>query len=389
MTVVYDPYSPEIQADPYPIYRRLRDEAPVYYNERLKFWALSRFEDVWSGHIDWQTYSSSHGPIIEDLDIDFSILGMDPPPHTRLRNLVSKGFTPRRVSALEPEIRRIAEGFLDPLHGAGRCDIVGDFSGMFPLDVISGLVGVAREDREHLRNLFDATPERDPATGAPTERALAAITETRALFADLVEKRRREPREDLISVITNGEFDDGERLRQLDDEEIFDFLFVVAGAGGETTTRLIAHGTYLLAQHPDQRELLLREPERIPVAVEEMLRYLAPSQYQGRWTLRDAHLHGQTIPAGQRVILITGAACRDEREFPEPDRFDVTRKTDRQVYFGLGHHVCLGKSLARLEARIAFEEILARFPNYEIIPESIERTQASNTQGMSRLEITW
>jgi len=387
MGIAYNPYAPEIQADPYPLYRRMRDEAPVYRDERLGFWALTRFEDVWNASIDWRTFSSSRGPLIEEMEGSLSIISMDPPVHTRMRNLISKGFTPRRIGALEAEVRRIAQRYLDALVGAKRCDIVAEFAAKFPLDVISELVGVAPEDREQLRRWFEITPNRDPLTGEITAEARAAIAATHGYFGEVIRKRRAQPQDDLISVLVQGEVEDGGESRKLSDLEIVEFLFLVAGAGGETTTRLIAHGVYLLDRHPEQRERLLCEPQRIPSAVEEMLRYLAPSQYQGRFTLRAAHYHGTRIPEGQRVILITGAACRDEREFPDPDRFDVTRTPERQIYFGLGQHVCLGKSLARQEARIAFEEILARFPRYRVIPESLERTHSGNTQGLSRVDI--
>ena len=387
MEIDYNPYSPEIQADPYPLYRRLRDEAPVYHNPAMGFWALTRFDDVWNASLDWQTYSSSRGPTIEDLGSPLSIIAMDPPGHTPLRNLVSKAFTPRRIAELEPALRRIARDFLDRLAGRTRFDVVADFAAKFPLDVIAELVGVAPADRDALRHWFEISPNRDPRTGQVTVEAMAAIQAVRAFFLDLINKRRAWPENDLISVVTHGEFDDGGGARLLSDSEIIDFLFLVAGAGAETTTRLIAQGVWLLAAHLDQRDLLSHDPQRIPAAIEEMLRFLPPSQYQGRFTLRGAQLHGRVIPAGQRVILITGAACRDEREFDAPDRFDVTRVPERQVYFGHGHHVCLGKSLARLESRIAFEEILERFPDYRVVPESVRRTSSGNTQGMSRVDV--
>jgi len=383
----YNPYSPEVQADPYPLYKRLRDEAPVYYNEKLRFWALSRFEDVWEATLDWRTFSSSHGPLIEDFDGTLSIISMDPPRHTLMRNLISKGFTPRRIGALEPAVRQIAVDYLDGLVGSGGFDVCADFASKFPLDVISELIGVPREDRDAVRGWFDRTPNRDPETGEITPEAKQAIGEIFAYFAALIGKKRAEPREDLLSLLVSLEIEEDGRQRKLADQELCELLFLVGGAGNETTTRLIANGIWLLDRHPDQREMLLRDASLIPGAIEEMLRYLAPSQYQGRFTLRPATYHGKRIPENQRVILITGAAGRDEREFDDPERFDIRRRPERSLYFGLGHHVCLGKSLARQEGRIAFEELLKRFPGYRVVPESIRRTTAGNTQGIARIDI--
>jgi cytochrome P450 len=384
----YNPYSPEVQADPYPLYKRLRDEAPVYHNEKLRFWALSRFEDVWSATLDWRTFSSSHGPLIEEFEEgSLSIISMDPPVHTLMRNLISKGFTPRRIGALEPAVRQIAVDYLDQLVGSGGFDVCADFASKFPLDVISELVGVPREDRDAVRRWFDLTPNRDPVSGEITPEAKQAIGEIFAYFAGLIGKKRAQPEDDLLSLLVSLEIEEGGRKRKLADQELIDLLFLVGGAGNETTTRLIANGMWLLDRHPDQRAMLLREPSLIPGAIEEMLRYLAPSQYQGRFTLRPASYHGQLIPENQRVILITGSAGRDEREFDDPDRFDILRRPERSLYFGLGHHVCLGKSLARQEARIAFEELLRRFPDYRVVPESLRRTTSGNTQGLSRIDI--
>jgi cytochrome P450 len=383
----YNPYSPEVQADPYPLYKRLRDEAPVYHNEQMRFWALSRFEDVWDATLDWRTYSSSHGPLIEEMENSLSIISMDPPRHTGMRNLISKGFTPRRIGALEPAVRKIAVDYLDALVGRGEFDVCVDFASKFPLDVISELVGVPREDRDAVRGWFDRTPNRDPVTGEITPDAKQAIAEIFAYFGALIGKKRAQPVDDLLSLLVSLEIDEGEDRRKLEDQELIDLLFLVAGAGNETTTRLIANGMWLLDRHRDQREMLIRDPALIPAAIEEMLRYLAPSQYQGRFTLRPARIHGVVIPENQRVILITGSAGRDEREFDDPDRFDILRRPERNLYFGLGHHVCLGKSLARQEARIAFEELLARFPDYRVVPESLRRTTSGNTQGLSRIDI--
>jgi cytochrome P450 len=386
----YSPFSYAIQEDPYPTYRRLREEAPCYHNREIGFWALSRFDDVWDATLDWQTFSSSAGPSIERPlqpgDTSMSFIAMDPPRQTRFRNLVSGRFTPRAIAGLEREVRRIARRHLDRLE-AGRCDLLQEFAAKLPMDVISAMLGIPEGTRDDVRIWANDVLERDPDDPRPPARALAAMARLDACLRQLVEARRAEPQADLISDLLAGQVEDGPRRRPLSEREILAYLQLLSAAGNETTTKLIGNAIVLLARHPEQRERVWKEPERIPGAIEEVLRYEAPSQYQGRITLRDTEWHGQTIPKGQRVILLTGAACRDEREFERPDAFDVNRSPERQLYFGYGQHICIGKSLARLEARVALEEIAQRFPHYQVIETGLVRTHQSHVRGYAHVPI--
>ncbi|MCH2171350.1 cytochrome P450 [Myxococcota bacterium] len=388
----YDPYAREMQHDPYPSYAWFRDNQPCSYNPDMDFYALFRFEDVWQATLDWQTHSSSLGPQIENRgetpgDV-FSIIGMDPPRHTRLRNIVSRGFTPRRIEAMEPEIRSIARSLLDALEGQKAFDIQQEFSVRFPMDVICVLLGIPEEDRDTYRGWVDAGLSRDPDTGLPPEEGLAWQAKSRDYILGLLEERRKNPRDDLITLIADAEYEepDGAR-RKLDDFEVTAFTTLLAAAGAETTAKLIGNAVVYLHENPDQRQLLWDEPKRIDNAIEELLRYDAPSQFQGRVALSDTKLHGVTIPAGARVALVTGAACRDEREFEDPERFDVTRTHEREIYFGHGQHVCIGKSLARLETRIALEEFGARFPDYQVNRKGLTRTYQAHVRGFANIPL--
>ncbi len=386
----YNPYSHAMQEDPYPTYRWMRDEAPCLYNAERDFYALSRFEDVWQATLDWRTYSSRLGPILENRgEIPgevMSIIGMDPPRHTRLRNIVSRGFTPKRIAALEPEVRAIAARYLDPLVGAGRVDLQNEFAVKLPMDVISALLGIPEEDREQIRLWTDKGLERDE-NGVPPPEGIAGMLKSSEYMLDLLRKRRVEPRDDLISVLATAEYEEAGGSRPLDDEEVRGFCGLLAAAGAETTAKLIGNALVYLFRHADQRRILWDDPARIGDGIEELLRYDAPSQFQGRVAQRDVVVHGTTIPEGARVALVTGAACRDEREFDDPDRLDVTRRPRRQVYFGHGQHLCLGKSLARLEGRVALEEIRARFPGYEVDEAGLTRTHQAHVRGFANVPV--
>jgi len=390
--MLYEPYSRRFQEDPYPLYKHFRDHEPCSYNPRMDFYALFRFEDVWNATLDWETMSSSYGPSLENRGQvppgAFSIIGMDPPAHTKLRNVISRGFTPRRIAALEAEIRGIAKHYLEPLAARDAFDFEQEFAVKFPMDVISALLGIPEEDREAYRHGIDQGLNRDPDAGLDPANALNLVGSGQQYMARQIEQRRKQPREDLITVLADAEYEDETGVRRrLTDQECTSFLTLLAAAGAETTAKLLGHAVYLLWKHPDQRRYLWDDPARIPNAIEEILRYEAPSQFQGRVALRDSTWHGVTIPAGKRVALVTGAACRDEREYRDPDRFDVTRAHDREVYFGHGHHVCIGKSLARLETRIALEEIAARFPRYEVDESGITRTYQAHVKGYVNLPI--
>jgi cytochrome P450 len=390
--MIYDPYSRPFQEAPYPLYKRLRDEDPCSYNPDMDFYALFRFEDVWQATLDWETMSSSLGPTLESrgqIDPDyFSIIGMDPPRHTRLRNIVSRGFTPRRIAALEKEIRGLARGYLDRLGELDAFDFQQEFAVKFPMDVISVFLGIPEEDRDTYRAQVDMGLARDPDAGLDLDTA-NNLNASRDYMRELIEDRRKNPREDVITVLAEASYEDidGE-TRQLTLEECMGFTNLLASAGAETTAKLLGHSLYLLWKHPDQRQYLWDDFSRFDNAIEEILRYEAPSQFQGRVALRESTWHGVTIPVNARVALVTGAACRDEREYEDPDRFDVKRGHDREIYFGHGHHVCIGKSLARLETRIALEEIAARFPHYEIDEANMTHTYQAHVRGYTNVPIS-
>ena len=389
--MIYDPYSREMQLDPYPTYRYFRDDEPCHYNPERDFYALFRFEDVWNATLDWESYSSSWGPMLEHRgEIPgelMSIIDMDPPRHTRLRNLVSRGFTPRRIAAMEDEVRRIAGRLLDPLRDRSAFDIQREFSVKFPMDVIGLLVGIPEEDRDAYRSAVDGGLARDPETGMPSEEGMAAMAQAGEYIQGLLAERRRTPRDDLISLLAEAKLDEPEGIRPLTDQEVGSFIGLLAAAGAETTAKLIGNAVVYLARDPVQRKELWDAPDRIPLAIEELLRFDAPSQFQGRMLLREVEVHGVVIPKHARVALVTGAACRDEREFPDPDRLDLQRRPERDIYFGYGQHFCIGKSLARIETRVALEEIALRFPDYEVVEAELTRTYQAHVRGFANVPI--
>ncbi|MDJ0847547.1 MAG: cytochrome P450 [Myxococcota bacterium] len=387
----YDPYSYEIDEDPYPTYKWMRDEEPAYHNERLGFWAFTRFDDCLEALIDWRTYSSACGTVLELMETEIGgplIIFMDPPRQTRLRNLVSKAFTPRRIAALEPRIREIAVEHLDPLVGAGSCDVVRDFTAKLPMDVISTMLGIPREDRDMVRGWSNDVLHRDPDNPLVSPRGVEAMHKLFEYFDASLAERRKRPRDDMMTLLIQAEFVDeaGERSR-LSDEELRSFFNLLATAGNETVTKLLASAFYWLWRFPDQRKVLLEEPDLMENAVEEILRFDPPSQYQGRVTTRDVEIHGKTIPRGAKLAIVNAASGRDERKYPNPDVFDVRRRFDLHLNLGYGQHICLGKSLARLESRIAHEEFLRRFPSYEVDESRLERMHSSNVRGLSALPL--
>jgi cytochrome P450 len=398
----YDPYDYSIDADPYPIWKRLRDEAPLYHNEKLGFYALSRYDDVLQGLMDHETFVSSHGITLEmihdePLGIPMMIM-MDPPEHTRMRKLVSRAFTPRRIGALEDRIREICGELLDPLVGAGPFDYVVDYAGLIPPTVILALVGfppgLAAEFRRTVDESMHYDAAKDPTTLRPLRQRNADVlaeldSSVFNLLPGLIAERRREPQEDLISALAHAELDDaGEGARRLTDDEIIGFVHLLSAAGSETVVRLLGFAGVELARNPDQRALLVADPGLIPNAVEETLRFEAPSPIQGRWVARDVELHGSVVPRGSKMALLNGSADRDERQFPDADRFDVTRRIERHLAFGYGTHFCIGSALARLEARVALEETLARFPHWEIDESGIERIHTTTVRGYTHVPFT-
>ena len=388
--IYYDPYDYEIDVDPHPVWRRMREEQPLYWNTRYGFWALSRFEDVWAAYHDTTTFSSSHGVQLETLDEPIehpSMIFMDPPEHDRLRTLVSRAFTPRRVRDLEAFVTTLADSYLEPFVGAEQFDYVAQFGALVPPMVIGELLGVPMSDRDQMRHWFDDLLHRDEDSSGPSERAKAAGLATFEYVSDMLAERRKVPREDLISALLEAELDEEGGTRTLNELEVVSFAVLLAGAGVETVARLLSWAAVVLARHPDQRALLAHDPTLIPNGIEELLRYEAPSPVNGRWVTRPIELYGTVVPADSKILLLNGSANRDPREFDDPDRFDVRRPIKRHITFGYGAHYCLGAALARLEGRVALERTLARFPTWEIDDAELVPVHTSTVRGFASVPI--
>jgi cytochrome P450 len=388
----YDPYDAVIDAEPHAVWRRLRDEAPLYRNERYGFYALSRFADVLAASLDWPTYSSARGTVLEMMHDQPLAEGespgeglgmmifMDPPRHDVLRRLVSRAFTPRRVAMLEGRIRELCAQFLDPYVGGGRFDYLEEFGAKLPAMIIGALLGVPKDDQDQLR-IWGDTMMRYEESGISEEKG-QAIQNLSTYMNAMVEDRRRAPRDDMVSDLLAAEItlDDG-RARKLDHQEVMAFFTLLQLAGSETTARLLGWAAVLLARHPDERSKLVADRALVPNAIEELLRYEAPSPIQARFVTRDVEWYGQVVPRNSKIALLTGSAGRDEREYDDPDRFDVSRRFDRHVTFGYGIHFCLGANLARLEGRVALEETLARFPEWHVDERDVELVRTSTVRG--------
>lgn len=387
---LYDPWSHELHDDPYPVYNTLREEHPAYYNAERDFWALSRFEDVNNALHDAETFCSGQGVLVGQGDAGMAVIPgffvmSDPPRHGQLRAIVSRAFTPRRIAEMEPDIRQIARSCLDEIGERASSDLVHDLAAPLPTTVIADLLGVSRSDLRRFREWSDALVKIDPAAPESSPEALTASVELLGYLGEVLAERKARPRDDMVSALLTAEVDS----EHLSDDEIVGFCLLLLVAGNETTTNLISNAAVLLAEHPDQRELLAAEPDRLPVAIEEFLRFESPVQSLARTLTRDVELHSQRLREGQKVVMVFGAANRDPREFAEPDRFDVTRSGIRHLAFGHGIHFCLGAALARLEARVAYEELLARFPRYELAaPDKLERVHSAAVRGLLSLPIT-
>ena len=388
--VRYSPYDYEIHEDPYPTYARLREEAPVYRNEEIDFWALSRHGDVAAAFRDSELFSSANGVSLEPTATgpnawrSMSFLAMDQPRHGRFRTIVSRGFTVRRITDLEPHILELTRQHLEPALEKGSFDFVTDFAGKLPMDVLSEMIGFPPADRAEVRRLADLLVHREEGVfDVPTSGIEAAMTLAR-YFTDMIAERRRSRTDDLTSALLDAEFD-GERLT---DADILSFLFLIVVAGNETTAKLLANAWYWAWRNPDERTKPFADPRRIESWIDETLRFDGSSQMLARTLTRDVELHGVRIPAGGRALLLIGAANRDPRVFPDPERYDLDRDTSEMVSFGAARHFCLGAPLARLEARIALTELVRRVRDYDVDAVSARRVHSVNVRGFESLPTT-
>jgi cytochrome P450 len=380
----YDPYDREIDADPYPTYRRLRDESPLYRNDRQGFWGLSRFGDVDAALKDWKRLSSAKGDILEVVKAEPVMppgvfINEDPPLHTVHRSLVSRAFTPKKMKLLEEKVRTFCVACFEPFTGADHFDFVADLGAELPMRTIGMLVGIPDAEQPAVRANARRTLRYKAGEPLPVTRDRYFDANQ---YAEYVAWREKHPSDDLITELLAVEFEDETGVvRRLSKEEILVFLAVIAGAGVETTGHLFGWMGKVLAEHPDQRRELTEDRSLIPNAIEELLRYEPPGPHVARWVAEDVQFQGQTIPTGSALLLMVASANRDERRFEDPDRFDIHRDIGRHVTFGYGPHLCLGAALARLEGRVALEELVARFPNWEIDLENARRSPSSTVRG--------
>jgi cytochrome P450 len=384
--VRFDPYSYEHHEDPYPTYQRMRDEAPAYLDPEHGFWALSRHDDVRAAIDDWPTFSSTGGITLERRteNVEPMLIEMDPPRHTELRSLVSRAFTPRRVSDLEPAIRDLAHELVKGFDGRTRVDIIEEFAAKLPMAVISVMLGVPRTDQDELREWSDAMLHREEGSSEITPAGIDGATRLYGYFNELIADRRIHPSNDLVGALVAAE--EGEE-RSLTPSEVLGFCFLLLIAGNETTTKLLGNAIFWLHAFPDQRAQLLADPTLIPAAVEETLRYDTSTQALARLLTRDVELHGTTLPAGSKGLLLFGSANRDERRWDEPDRFDIGRNPAGHLAFGHGIHHCLGAPLARLEARVALDVLLPHLGEYSVDASDAVRVHSGNVRGFSRLPV--
>ena len=386
----YDPYDVEIDADPYPVFRRLREEAPLYRNEEHDFYALSRFEDVERGLVDRATYISGRGGILELIRANIEmppgvLIFEDPPVLTVHRGLLSRVFTPRKMNALEPQVRAFCARSLDPLVGSGGFDFVRDLGAQMPMRVIGMLLGIPQQDQEAIRDRSDATMRTEQ--GQPMQISQERFA-TGEAFAEYVDWRAEHPSDDLMTELLHAEFEDETgTTRRLARDEVLTYVTVIAGAGNETTTRLIGWAGKVLADHPDQRRQLVEDPSLIPGAIEELLRYEPPAPHVARYVDRDVEHHGRAVPEGSIMLFLVGAANRDDRRYPDGDRFDIHRDAGPALTFGYGIHYCLGAALARLEGRIALDEVLKRFPEWEVDTDNARLAPTSTVRGWETLPV--
>ncbi len=391
----WDPYDYALHADSHPTWRRMREEAPLYRNDEYDFWALTRFDDVLNVLVDHQTYSSDKGDILEVIragnnEITDSMISEDPPLHTVHRKMLSRAFTPKAIKTIEDRVREYVVNTLDEQVGSKGFDYVHDFGSRVPGMVIAAMLGTPDSDLDIIRSLADDQIHIDEGVGYDDRTNFEeASARAGAYFMAHVLARRKNPTDDMMSVLVTMEYEDEHGVtRKLDDLEAVRYIALLSAAGNETTARHIGWAGAVLAQHPDQRAKLVANPELIPNAIEELLRYEPPSMALARVATRDVTWYGQVIPEGSPIVIITAATGRDQRQFPDPDTFDVERKMERHLSFGFGIHVCMGAALARVEARIVLEEVLKRFPEWDVDWDNTDIVHTgSAVRGYSKLPI--
>lgn len=391
--VIFDPFSEEFFTNPFDMYRRMRADAPLYYNEERDFYALTRHEDVAAALKDHDAFSSSRGCDLAMVQGDEppqkSIIFMDPPDHRHMRSLLNKAFTPRMIQSQRDTVVEQIDHFL-ALIDSDEFDVVQDFSGPFPVEVITRMAGVDPEYRQQVRHWIDTSLSREPGQIGYSEAGMQANIDTGIYYYGLVQKRREDPQDDMISRLIAAEIpgEDGQ-MRRLDDIEITGFATLLGGAGAETVTKLVGTAMVLFARNPEQWQKLLDDRDKIPAAVEELLRYEGPVQYNVRYTLKEAHVPSGTIPAGKPVFLISAAANRDPDAFTDADTFDIERDRTEAQNLGLGYgiHSCLGAALARMESAIALEKLLDFMPRYEVKWDQLQRVQMQNVAGYSNVPV--
>lgn len=387
--IYYDPFDFVIDDDPYPIWKRMRDEAPLYYNEKYNFYALSRYEDVAPELTNWETFRSGRGTtmdiIMSGVDIPPGVvLFEDPPLHDLHRRLLSRVFTPRRMEAIEPLTRDFCVRALDPLVGTGRFDFIENLGSMIPMRTIGYLLGIPEEGQEAIRDRGGRAINLKQGTFTAVAEDL--FEKSYEVFSDYIDWRTEHPSDDLMTQLLNAEIEENGAMRRLTRSEVLMYTSMIAGAGNETTTRLIGFIGQLLAEHPDQRREIVADPSLIPNAIEEVLRYEAPSPVQARYVARDVECRGSTISTGSIMLLLNGSANRDERRFPDGERFDIHR-VGSHLSFGHGLHFCLGSALARMQARVALEEVIARWPDWEVDYANATKAHTSSVRGWASLPV--
>lgn len=388
----YDQYSYDIDDNPYEIWQRLRDEAPVWRNEEYGYWVLSRYEDVLKASMEWQNFSSAWGTVLEMMSEKPGetplMINQDPPYHDQLRAVVSAYFTPVAVAKLEADIREIVLGYLRPLEGRDSFDFVQDFGRWIPMDVVSHILGIPQEDRRQINQWADDSLARNE-DGSMTEAGINSMGKAMGYFDTILKDRKENPCGDLLSHLSHADItlEDGS-TRPFSAEESLYFMVLISSAGNETVARLLSNAGVLLARHPEQRQKLRDNPKLMPRAIEEMLRYDPPSPIQFRRLLNDVEMHGVTMKKGDNVALLTAAATRDNRHWDDPETFDIERAPKRHLTFGYGPHTCLGASVARLESKIALEEVLSRIGDWEVDTENLQRVRTSTVRGYSHVPVT-